>query len=347
MFKSQQKAIESLGKTSSDRLSLIERQLHRFEAFDTKLAAVGSQLENVSTNQQHITDSMKAIKNDNKIQKANVNKFQEQSDKKIDALSQTVADAMAAILGMGAQFNTISEQVFKISVQLDSNEKKPANRNAIDEERGTHVQQTNMYGTCDMEHDAPGDRDDHDKPSDASLSSASTKNSVASANSGISTYSHTSPVKKKRPRSKPRQKQSRRMSTISTATNAERHNNITNVGRNLAASFQQHAESQAPTQAWQDTFDESGSNQEEDTASFSEILNNDAEANESETDDTYYDGNHNDEEEEFMTPPSSPADCQNALELPDARSPHDINANDAPLNPQYNKATGSAGATNT
>jgi hypothetical protein len=120
------------------------------------------------------------------------------------------------------------------------------------------------------------------------------------------------------------------MSTISSATNTERHNNITNVGRNLAASFQQHAESQAPTQAWQDTFDESGSNEEEEAASFSAILDADDETNESETDDTYYDWNHNDEKEEFMTPPSSPADCQNAPTSPAERSSHDINANVAP-----------------
>jgi hypothetical protein len=346
MFKSQQKAIESLGKTSSDRLSLIERQLHRFEAFDTKLAAVGSQLENMSTNQQHLTASMKAIKDDNKIQKANANKFQEQSNKKIDALSQTVADAMTAILGMGAQFNIMSEQVLKISVQLDSNEEKPAKCNASDEESGAQ-EPNNMYGTCEMEHEDTGDRNEHDRPSDASLSSASTKHSGASVNSGTSTYTHTSPVKKKRTRSQTRQRQSHRMATISSSTNTERHNNSDTVGRNLAASFQQHADSQDHTQAWQDKFDESGGNEEEETESFSAILDDDDETNESETDDTYCEWNHNDEEEEFMTPPSSPSDCPNENTSPAARSTHDINKNVAPLNPQYNETTGSAGAPKT
>ena len=81
---------------------------------------------------------------------------------------------MAIILGMGAQFNTMSEQVFKISAQLDSTAKKPGRQNATDEESGTNTQH-NMNGSCDMDHDAIHDHDNTDKPSDASLSSASTK----------------------------------------------------------------------------------------------------------------------------------------------------------------------------
>jgi hypothetical protein len=70
MFKRQQTAIDSLGKTSSDRLSLIERQLHRFETFDTKLTAVGSQMDQVTHNQQALTESLRTIKQDNKAEKA-------------------------------------------------------------------------------------------------------------------------------------------------------------------------------------------------------------------------------------------------------------------------------------
>ena len=137
MFKSQQKAIESLGKTSSDRLSLIERQLHRFEAFDTKLSAVGSQMEQVSNNQQTLTDSLRAIKKDNKAEKTKTRELQDHSDKKIDALSQTVANAMTAILGMGEQFKTISEQVFKISVQLENQSKSSTNTDINDKRQQT------------------------------------------------------------------------------------------------------------------------------------------------------------------------------------------------------------------
>ena len=296
----------------------------------------------MSTNQQNITESLKSIKNDNKTQKTNTKDFQEQSDKKIDALSQTVADAMAAILGMGAQFNTMSEQVFKISVQLDSTAKNTGKQSAVNEESGTNTQH-NMNGSCDMDHDAIHDHDSIDKASDASLSSsASTKNSATSANSGISTYTHTSPVKKKRPRSKSRQKQRRAASVPNTESNVESNHNIT-MGRNLEASFQQHAELQAPTQVWQDTFEENVGEDEEEAASFSELFDDNAEETESEEDDTFNNGNHNEEEDEFMTPPSSPGD-PNSHTPSDERLQHDINANAAPLNPQYNETTGSAGA---
>ena len=48
------------------------------------------------------------------------------------------------------------------------------------------------------------------------------------------------------------------------------------------------------------------------------------------------------EEDEFMTPPSSPAQHEN-IPMAD-RTQHAHTKNDAPPNPQYNENTGSAGA---
>jgi hypothetical protein len=156
MFKSQQKALESLGKTSSVRLSLIERQLHRFDDFDTKLSGVGTQLDQVALNQKNLNESLRAIKKDNKHEKANNREFQDQSDKKIDALSQTVADTMTAILGMGAQFNTMSEQVLKISAQLEAQSKK--RMHVVSNEASSSRTQTNVNARGAMEQDKPQDQ---------------------------------------------------------------------------------------------------------------------------------------------------------------------------------------------
>ena len=117
-----------------------------------------------------------------------------------------------------------------------------------------------------------------------------------------------------------------------TEPTAERNHNITPC-RNLKASFQQHAELQAPIQVWQDTFRENVGEDEEEEASFSESFDDDTEENESEVDETFNNGNHNEEEDEFMTPPSSPAN-QNAHTPSDDRlQHHDINATAAPPKP--------------
>jgi hypothetical protein len=366
MFKSQQKAIESLGKTSSDRLSLIERQLHRFEALDTKLSTVGSQLDQVSTNQQTLSENMRAIKKDNKAEKTKTNEFHDQSDKKIDALSQTVANAMTAILGMGAQFNLISEQVFKISTKLEN----PPKVNTNFASHGKQQQTANVMSNIrEMDEDETAPQQEPGKPSDASISSSSTKNSASSENSGTSTYTHKSPVKKKRSRSRTGQSMNWSTANNTIAQQGQTHDeegsdegdNDMVQGRNLEATFQQHR-AQSPMKSQQDPMEnvegeteeakdndntsqqdnvEYGSEFEEEDEHNSENNENESQINEeydSELDegDNYEEENDSDEQDdEFMTPPSSPE--QNQSEA------HDDNA---PLNPQYIENTGSAGATN-
>ena len=139
---------------------------------------------------------MRAIKKGNKNEKSNNREFQDQNDKKIDALSQAVADTMTAILGMGAQFNTMSEQVLKISAQLETQSKK--RKHVVSNEASSSHTQTNGNARSAMEQNEPQDQAEGNKPSDTSLSSTCTKNIEEWANSGISTYTHTSPVKKKR-----------------------------------------------------------------------------------------------------------------------------------------------------
>lgn len=44
MIRKRQKALDASGKVSSDRLSTIERQLHRFDDMDSKIGAVRDQI---------------------------------------------------------------------------------------------------------------------------------------------------------------------------------------------------------------------------------------------------------------------------------------------------------------
>ena len=333
MFKRQQTAIESLGKTSSDRLSLIERQLHRFEDFDTKLSAVGTQMDQVSKNQHDLTESLRSIKKDNKTEKTYTREFQEQSDKKIDALSQTVVDAMAAILAMGAQFNTISEQVFKISVQLETPAAASCQREQTEER---NMNASALTRSNEMNYNNDRDQANADKPSDASLSSASTKNSAASATSGISTYTHTSPVKKKRSRSNSRPNHTTRASAEAETTDESSNNSAD--GRNLDSLFQQQ-QYHDPSQL-QDTMEDEAGEMHADSTDDEDYRNEDDNAAYLEEE-----AESSDEDDEFMTPPSSPEQNENITMTDRAR--HEHQKNDAPLNPQYNENTGSAGAPKT
>ena len=112
---------------------------------------------------------------------------------------------MTAIIGMGAQFNTMSEQVLKISEQMETQSNKRMHVGSNEASRS--YTQTNVNERSAMEQEELQGQAEGNKPSDTSLSSASTKNSAESVNSGISTYTHTSPVKKKRSQSKTRRAQ--------------------------------------------------------------------------------------------------------------------------------------------
>ena len=340
MFKSQQKAIESLGKTSSDRISLIERQLHRFDDLDTKLSGVGTQLDQVTVSQKNLTDSLRAMKKDNKNEKANIREFQDLSDKKIDALSQTVADTMTAIIGMGAQFNTMSEQVLKISAQMETQSKQ--RMHTVPNEARRRNTQANENPRDAVEHDEIEDKANGDKQSDESLSSASTKRSAESASSGISTYTHTSPVKKKRSRSKPRHLQQGGRATVTQADNTADSARFANEGRNLDRSFQQQETQTTRMQILQDTMEDIEGEEDEETVPDSNSIEVSEAEDETYEEDEYIVDDNIEEDDEFMTPPSSPE--INTSTSTDAQTRDELRKNTAPLNPQYNENTGSAGA---
>ena len=114
------------------------------------------------------------------------------------------------------------------------------------------------------------------------------------------------------------------------------------VGRNLATTFQQHSD-QAIPQGLQDTMEDTLGEEEDEEFNTNELQGNNEYDSELNEDNVYEADKYIEEEDEFMTPPSSPA--QNENPTTDDQLQTDENTSTAPLNPQYNENTGSAGAT--
>ncbi len=141
IMKRQQKALDSSGKVTSERISTIERQLYRFDDFDTKLAAVSTQMTRADLQQQKLESCLQELQVQSRVAQRQNQEFQEQSDQKIDKLGDTVVIAMQTMLDIRQQFATMSGFMQELANQKSPRKKKQRSTPDTSESTGstTHV----------------------------------------------------------------------------------------------------------------------------------------------------------------------------------------------------------------
>lgn len=176
ILRSQQKALDSSGKLTTDRLSQIERQLFRIEDMDTKISALSDQLSQAATSTVELTNTVQAIRQHTKESQKQAQEYQNQSDQKIDTLGNTVVKVMTTMLEMRAQFEQMSTFMQEMASKTESNmlEKTSKGHGKRDRSNTQNLiaQQT---GKSSAEHPVSGDNSisSDSRASDASSQSTS------------------------------------------------------------------------------------------------------------------------------------------------------------------------------
>ena len=114
IIKRQQKNLEAHAKQSADRLSTIERQLHRFDALDKKIDAVAEQVKTASGIQTEMTESVRnQIKQQSMEMNTKQSAYQEHCDGQIATLGENVIQAMNGIMQVRSELAKLSKMMIK------------------------------------------------------------------------------------------------------------------------------------------------------------------------------------------------------------------------------------------
>lgn len=114
MMQRQQKLIDSQAKKSADRLTTIERHLHRLDALDQKISQVGDQVQIAASSHQ---ESLSTLRRDIENQTATIHtqntQYQNHCDTQITSLSENVLNAMNGIVQMRDEFEKLSTMMMQ------------------------------------------------------------------------------------------------------------------------------------------------------------------------------------------------------------------------------------------